>query len=111
MVRETEVLNACRLLQELGVVERLEQENSEGITEEVFNTKLEQFILDFMTHHQLASQRTIVQYTCTQFVGVTEDQVLANIQQLCQAKRFTIIDRSQPALEQIVCRIPSQAAS
>jgi hypothetical protein len=111
MVRETEVLNACRLLQELGVVERLEQENSEGITEEVFNTKLEQFILDFMTHHQLASQRTIVQHTCTQFVGVTEDQVLANIQQLCQAKRFTIIDRSQPALEQIVCRIPSQAAS
>jgi hypothetical protein len=111
MVRETGVLNECRLLQELGVVARSTQEIQVNEAEQVFKTNLEQFVLDFMTHHQLASQRTIVQHTCTQFVGVSEEQVLANIQQLCQAKRFTIIDPSQPVLEQIVCRVPSQAAS
>ncbi|PSB14195.1 KAP family P-loop domain-containing protein [filamentous cyanobacterium CCP2] len=118
MVRETEILKGCTLLQELGAVSISggsnggdEGSGSNGDGTEEFDQELKQFILDFMTHNQLASQGTIVKHARSRFMGVAKKQILELIQQLCQENRFNIIDPSQPVLDQIVCRIPSSAAT
>lgn len=116
MVRETEILKGCTLLQELGAVSTSGgsnggDERGDRNGAEEFDQELKQFILDFMTHNQLASQGTIVKHARSQFMGVAKKQILELIQQLCQENRFNIIDPSQPVLDQIVCRIPSSAAT
>ncbi|WP_416666299.1 ATP-binding protein [Egbenema bharatensis] len=111
MVRETGVLRDCALLQELGIFQKIDPDPDPNLDPDPVASELKQFILDFMIHHQLASQGTIVNHARNQFMGITEEQVLKLIQQLCQENRFNVVDPSQPVLDQIVCRIPSHAAT
>jgi hypothetical protein len=105
-VRDTEILEDCVLLQELGILQK-KLKTVDTDHNSFFVSNVRNFILEFMIHHQLASQGTIIRHTQHQFVGIAEAQVLELIQELCQNNQVRILDLNQPVADQIICLIPS----
>ncbi|GAB4378197.1 MAG: hypothetical protein Kow00121_29520 [Elainellaceae cyanobacterium] len=107
LIRETEVLKDCTLLQELEIFPKGELQPDISISA----SKLKSFIYDFVTQHQLVSQGTVMKHTQRQFVGIAESQVYDLIRELCSENRVRILDTSQSVSDQIVCLIPSTSAN
>ena len=107
LVQETEILKDCVLLQELGIFQKQPKSSDEPGKSDLGKDELRTFVLEFMLHHQLASQGTIINHAQHQFIGTTETQVLELIQEFCQKQRFTILDSSQSISDRIVCLVPS----
>jgi hypothetical protein len=105
LIQDTAVFQNCALLGALGILQKPVSSGANSFESAVAN--LRSFILEFMMHHQLASQGTIIKHTQSQFMGTTEAQILELIQEFCRVNRFRILDLSQPVSEQIVCLIPS----
>lgn len=115
LVRKTGVLQNCTLLQKLSVIQP-PQEDIEPTpqkkpgsqdSDSLFRKNVKNFILDFVTQHQLIAQRTIIKHAQNLFVGAENSLIQELIQELCQEGRTRILDSSAPTLEQIICLIPT----
>lgn len=135
LVRESRVLNACSLLQDLGVVQEKaepdplqnqgERNNHETITNsELSSSKhkppinklikpqpplllIKEFILNLVITNSFLSRQILSLNTATQFPQATPEQIDSLIQQLCQEKKIKILDPGAKPEEQLVSWIPS----
>ncbi|MBF2048863.1 MAG: ATP-binding protein [Elainella sp. C42_A2020_010] len=103
LVRDSEVLKGCSLLQELGVVPK-------GKGGQPSFGREKEFLLSFVRTHHLIARRVAVQNTLGQFPKLTDAQMEQIIRELCQEKRIRILDELAKLDEQIICLIPKQSA-
>jgi hypothetical protein len=108
LVRDSEVLKGCSLLQDLGVFPR---PKGNGSNLNGLNLKREkEFLLSFIKIHQLISRKVASQNTFSQFPKLGDSQIQQLIQELCQEKLIRILDESVSVGEQIICLVPNQSA-
>ena len=113
LIRETEILHACTLLQNLGIVSKKNGEgngngngngNSNGNDKKLQDVK--QFLLSVVTTQQFLGRQTLIQNAIGQFSDVVESQIEQLIEQLCQENQIQILDPGADPKAQLVCLVP-----
>jgi energy-coupling factor transporter ATP-binding protein EcfA2 len=106
LLRESEILKECQLLQDLGVLTRRRAKRSAGFSPASASAEtlqpVEEFLLDLAKTHRLLGRPIMVQTALSQFEQVTEDQVNRLIATLCKRKQLQILDPSAKPEEQLV---------
>lgn len=103
LVRDSDVLKDCTLLQDLDIVPKTQNGKSTLDREK-------DFLLSFVKTHHLISRKNVVQNTLGQFPKLADSQIEQMIQELCQNQQIRILDESAKLDEQIICLLPKQPA-
>ncbi|WP_250124380.1 ATP-binding protein [Chroococcidiopsis sp. CCMEE 29] len=131
LIRESNVLYDCRLLQDLGIVKTTGETSPKGdgnrkkngnedddnqqlkivkIVKPVKPAKelieLKEFLLDLITTQKVMGHKILIKNAHTQFPMRSESQIEQLIQQLCQEKRVQILDPNAKPEAQLVCLVP-----
>jgi hypothetical protein len=103
LIRETEILHKCILLQDLGIVPQ--NGGGNGGKERDWQD-VKQFLLSVVTTQQFLGRQTLIQNTSGQFAEVVESQIDRLIDQLCQENQIQILDPGADPKAQLVCLVP-----
>lgn len=103
LVRDSEVLNSCSLLQELRLISGDEPNPPEE--------EAKAFILNFVKREMIIALNTISKHTLSQFPKLDESRIQPLVRELCQEKEIQILDDSASAQEQILCLIPKDKSN
>jgi hypothetical protein len=105
LIRKSEILNKCTLLQDLGIVSSKpdggDNGNGEGKLQDI-----KEFLLNLVKTQGYLAKKVLIQNTLSQFSQVTQSQVEVLIQELCQAKKIQIIDPNVPPEAQLIYFVP-----
>jgi hypothetical protein len=99
LIRESEVLHDCPLLQDLGIVpgSPIKQPSPEPVKEFLFN---------FVITQQFLGRQTLIQNASSQFPDFDESTIDQLIDQLCQENKIQILDPRAKPKAQLVCLVP-----
>ena len=99
LIRESEVLHDCPLLQDLGIVtgSPIKPRPLEPVKEFLFN---------FVITQQFLGRQTLIHNASSQFPDVDESQIDQLIDQLCQETKIQILDPRAKPKAQLVCLVP-----
>lgn len=106
LVRKTEILHKCILLQNLGMVSSQNNGKDNG-KDRVDLQDVKQFLLNVILNQQILGRPTLIQNASIQFSDVDESQIDQLIEQLCQEKKIQVIDPGAKPKEQLVCLVPN----
>ena len=101
LIRETEILHECTLLQNLGIVP----------TQPIIDPKpdlrqVKKFLLNVVITQQFLGRPTLIQNASSQFPDIAESQIDQLIEQLCQENQIQILDPDADPKAQLVCLVP-----
>jgi Cdc6-like AAA superfamily ATPase len=99
LIRESEVLHDCPLLQDLGIVPG-------GIIKPPSLEPVKDFLLNFVITQQFLGRQTLIQNASSQFSDLDESKIDQLIDQLCQEKKIQILDPRAKPKAQLVCLVP-----
>jgi hypothetical protein len=99
LIRESEVLHDCPLLQELEIV-------TGGIIKPLSLEPVKDFLLNFVITQQFLGRQTLIHNASSQFPDVDESQIDQLIDQLCQENKIQILDPRAKPKAQLVCLVP-----
>jgi energy-coupling factor transporter ATP-binding protein EcfA2 len=109
LVRETKVLQQCRVLQDLEIV-LPDSTNRCPPDPEKERAKLikqvKEFLLNLVKHHQLLGQEILIKQTKSQFTEVEEAEIDNLIQELCEEKKISFVNPKAKPKERLVCLVP-----
>ncbi|MBD2017174.1 ATP-binding protein [Microcoleus sp. FACHB-53] len=125
IIRESQVLQDCPLLQDLGVVEQTndtdvnppstsgKKEPGKPTVVEVVQLKKElmeakEFLLNLIKTQHFMGKQALIKNIRSQFIKVSEPQIEDLIQQLCQEKQIQILDPSAKPEAQLICLVPKR---
>lgn len=103
LIRESEVLHECTLLQDLGIVSK-KKDNGNGKKLQ----EIKEFLLNVVITQQFLGRPTLIQNASGQFPGVSETQIDELIEQLCQENQIQILDPGAEKKAQLVCLVPKK---
>jgi hypothetical protein len=103
LTRQTLVLQACQLLQDLGIM----PPSNDPVDA---TAPLIEYVMNRMTTEMLMGVATLIALTTEQFPQSTQAQIQQVIQQLCVAKQLRIVDPKLKLDHQIICWEPSIAS-
>jgi GTPase SAR1 family protein len=107
LIRESEILHECTLLQDLGIVSKKNGNgNGEGNGKKLQEVK--EFLLNIIITQQFLGRPTLIQNASTQFPGVAETQIDELIDHLCQENQIQILDTGAEKKAQLVCLVPKK---
>lgn len=107
LVRESDVLSTCSLLQQLGVV------STNGGGGGTSNGKIsdieaaKHYILNLMTTQALMGMQALVESTQDQFPALDAAAVVSLIHSLCEANRIQMLDPNAKPENQLLCYVPA----
>lgn len=104
LIRESEVLDSCGLLQDLKIV------SGEKVVDRPFK-EAKEFILNFVKRELFIAWKTVHRNAISQFGRLSDEQILNLLQELCQENQIRILDESVPVADQIVCLVPTSGDS
>ncbi len=130
LVRESGVLSACKLLQQLGVTKPQEgrvdivkpvAKKTPGIKGEKENTLppkpagpspqdiavAERYILNLMTTQSLMGMQVLVESTQEQVPMMNAAEVVSLVHSLCNTNRIQILDPNARPKDQLLCYVPA----
>ena len=93
-----EILNNCTLLQDLGIVRKIDPPPEPDL--------LKEFLLNLVKTQGYLARKTLIQNATVHFSQVTQSQVDMLIQELCQTNKMQIIDPNVPLEAQLICFLP-----
>jgi hypothetical protein len=99
LIRESEVLHDCPVLQDLEIVPG-------GIIKPPPIDTVKDFLLNFVITQQFLGRQTLIQNAISQFPDVDESQIDQLIDQLCQENKIQILDPRAKPKSQLVCLVP-----
>lgn len=103
IVRESQILHDCRLLQNLKIVPHKDTHKKNNLQ------PVSEFLLSLVTTQQFLGRKTLMQNAISRFAQVQESQVEQLIQQLCQANKVQILDPNAKPEAQLICLVPSSS--
>lgn len=101
LIRDSEALHNCFLLQELGVVP------AKGISKDSSEKLAKDFILSFIKREMLIAKQTVIDNARSQFARLKPVKIQELIQELCQEKQIRVLDEKAPEKEQVLCLVPA----
>jgi hypothetical protein len=99
LVQQTGVLKNCQILQDLGVVEK----NSPLPPQ---TPPIQDYILQTLTTQHFMGLETLITSTIQQFDQVSQSDIKAMIQQLCEQKCLQIMNPEASPTAQLICWVP-----
>jgi hypothetical protein len=111
LIRQSEVLNNCRLLRDLGIVTGNGNPNGDGngITPPQQPphplTPVKEYLLNIVITQQFLGLPTLIANARNHFTQVDASQIEQLIQELCQSKKIQILDPHAKPEEQLVCLV------
>ncbi len=113
LVRETQVLQACQLLQAIGVINEYSPSTSSVDPAEVLTTpppahktqehKIQEHLINLMTMQQMMGVSALISNTLQQFPDQNRSKINQVISQLCQAQKLYIINPKATPAKQTIC--------
>ncbi|HEY9853684.1 MAG TPA: ATP-binding protein [Leptolyngbyaceae cyanobacterium] len=101
LIRQSEILNKCTLLQELKIV----QKKMEGADNINFK-EVEEHLLNLVKTQSFMGKPTLIQNTLNQLLDVNQFQVEEAINRLINNNKVKIINPNLPPKEQLICFVP-----
>lgn len=107
LIRNSQVLHACPLLQDLGIVPVQSRPKTQKRPQLQVNLHaVEEFLLNLVKTQQVMGLQTLIQGTMNQFPEANETQIVQQIEQLCQHKQMQLLDPQAKPEEQVICLVP-----
>lgn len=100
LIRESEVLHDCPLLQGLRIV------SGDAIIPPPPLEPVKEFLLNFVISQQFLGRPTLIENARNQFPDVDESKIDQLIDQLCQENKIQILDPRAKPKAQLVCLVP-----
>jgi hypothetical protein len=100
LIRESEVLHDCPLLQDFGIVP------GKPITPDPPFEHVKKFLLNFVITQQFLGRQTLIQNASSQFPDVDESQIDQLIDQLCDENKIQLLDDKAKKNAQLICLVP-----
>ena len=101
LVRETEILHQCTLLQKLGVVDlRIIPPPPPPLAE------VKEFLFNLVQHHHILGQEILIKQAKTQFADVETAQIATLIEELAKEQKISIINPNAKPQERSICLVP-----
>ena len=105
LVRETEVLHQCRLLQELNVVDSIIIPPPPPPL-----TGVKEFLFNLVQHHHILGQETLIQQARSQFTDVETAKIATLIEELATEQKISVINPNARPQERSICLVPQTVA-
>jgi energy-coupling factor transporter ATP-binding protein EcfA2 len=105
LIRQSEILNKCTLLQDLGIVSR-KQSGGDKDNDEDNLQEIEEFLLNLVKTQSYLARKVLIQNTVSQFSQISQSKVDNLIQQLCQDNKIQIINPNVQPEAQLICFVP-----
>ncbi|MFO8038434.1 MAG: ATP-binding protein [Sodalinema sp.] len=109
LVIDSEVLQSCRLLQNLGVFERnlgslLPQQTSDGVQSEesLMRERLKEYMFALVKTQQLVGRNVLMESTRSQFPEINREGIDGAIGVLCDEGAIVILNPESDAAEQLI---------
>jgi hypothetical protein len=99
LIRESEVLHDCPILQDLGIVRG-------GIIKPPPIEPVKDFLFNFVITQQFLGRQTLIQNASSQFPDVDESQIDQLIDQLCDENKIQLLDDKAKKNAQLICLVP-----
>ncbi|MBT9317758.1 P-loop NTPase fold protein [Leptothoe spongobia] len=100
VVRESEVLGQCPLLQQLQIVEG-------GVASTSPSQVVADYIVNLMATQSFIGLLVLIETTRQQFSNVQEQEIEQEIQNLCNHKRLQLLDPHASREAQLICYVPT----
>ncbi len=101
LIRQSEILNKCTLLQELKIVHK-KMEGADNINFK----EVEEHLLNLVKTQSFMGKPTLIQNTLNQLLDVNQFQVEEAINRLINNNKVKIINPNLPPKEQLICFVP-----
>ena len=95
LIRESELLDKCSILQQLGIVK-------EEIIEPDFEP-VKKFLLNLVKTQSVMGTPTLITHSIAEFPDVSENDVISQIQALCKERKVKILDSKAKLEDQLIC--------
>jgi hypothetical protein len=95
LIRESQILDKCSILQELGIVEK-----------EIIKPDFEpvkKLLLNLVKTQSVMGTPALISHSIAEFPDVSENDVISQIQALCQERKVKILDPKAKLEDQLIC--------
>lgn len=104
LINESEILNQCTLLQDLGIVSKPNPKPNGKEGEDLRPVK--NFLLNLVKTQGYMGVATLISQAVSQFPDVKETEIRSLIEQLYQEKKVKTVNPEAKLSEQLICLIP-----
>lgn len=101
LIRESEILQKCTLLQDLGIVAKQEPEKNNGNSKQDLRP-VKDFLLNLVKTQGFMGVPTLIKEAGSQFPSVKETDIKYLIELLCQERKVKIIDPKSKLEDQLI---------
>jgi len=103
LIRKSQILDKCILLQDLGIVAK--QEDAENDGNKIDFKPVKEFLFNLVKTQGFMGVPTLISQCISQFSDATEDDVKLLIQGLCEEAKVKIIDPKAKLEDQLICLV------
>jgi GTPase SAR1 family protein len=103
LIRESEILHSCTLLQELGVVEKTKSTHNGNGKKSKDLREVKNYISNLVITQHFMGVPTLINQTVSEFDYATEEDVKLLIKLLCQEQKVKILDSKAKLQDQLIC--------
>ncbi|MFH7029887.1 MAG: ATP-binding protein [Heteroscytonema crispum UTEX LB 1556] len=104
LIRETEILHKCTLLQDLGVVPKQKPNGGDENAQKDLR-RVKDFLLNVVKTQGYMGVSTLISQTASQFSDVKETDIQHLVDLLCQERKVKIINPKDKLQDQLICLV------
>jgi hypothetical protein len=108
LIRDSQILSSCRLLQDLGVVVS-DGGDEDKDTRDKLRLEVEDFLLNLVTTQQTIGREILIENARSQFPQANESEISQLIEQLCQSNRIKIVNPDDDIEKQSIYAIDRES--
>ncbi len=106
LINESEILNQCTLLQDLGIVSKSNRKPETNGKEGKDLRPVRDFLLNLVKTQSYMGVATLISQAVSQFPDVKESEIRSLIEQLYQENKVKTVNPEAKLSEQLICLIP-----
>jgi hypothetical protein len=108
LINESEILNQCTLLQDLGIVSKSNPKPEPNRNGGKDLRPVKDFLLNLVKTQHLLGKQALINNAISSFPKVKEDQINVLIKELCEENKIQILDPKAKPEAQLICLVPQK---